>query len=199
VTGRRDIEYSDYVSARLPSLRRLALMLCHDWQRADDLVQAAIIRLYVKWGKAAAAENTDAYVRAILIREFLHENRSGWARLVRLGDELPAERPAPVVDLEAALDLQAAIAALPPRQRAALVLRFYCDLSVEASAQILGCSTGTVKSQTARALSTVRRLLGPNDATSRLAANQSQRGESGPDLDRAVHDGPTHRGTSFNA
>jgi RNA polymerase sigma-70 factor (sigma-E family) len=200
VTGRRDIEYSDYVSARLPSLRRLALLLCHDWQRADDLVQAAIIRLYVKWGKASAADNTDAYVRTILVREFLHENRSGWARLVRLGDELPAEQAAaPVVDREAALDLQAAIAALPPRQRAALVLRFYCDLSVGASAQILGCSQGTVKSQTARALSTLRRLLGPDDATSRVAADQSQRGESGPDLDRTSDDGPTRRGAAFNA
>ncbi|MBO0822463.1 MAG: SigE family RNA polymerase sigma factor [Actinobacteria bacterium] len=199
MTGRRDIEYSDYLSARLPSLRRLALLLCHDWQRADDLVQAAIIRVYVKWGRAAAADNTDAYVRAILFREFLHEHRSGWVRLVRLGDELPAEQAAPVGDREAALDLQAAIAALPPRQRATLVLRFYCDQSVEASAQILGCSPGTVKSQTARALSTLRRLLGPDDATGRLAGNQFERGESGPDLDRAAHDDPTHRGVSFDA
>ena len=186
MTGRRDIEY---VSARLPSLRRLALLLCHHWQRADDLVQAAIIRLYVKWGKAAAADNTDAYVRTMLVREFLHEHRSGWARLVILGDELPAEQAAPVVDREAALDLQAAIAALPPRQRAALVLRFYCDQSVEASAEILGCSQGTMKSQSARALSTLRRLLGPEAATSRLAASQSERGESGPDLDRTAQDG----------
>jgi RNA polymerase sigma-70 factor (sigma-E family) len=199
VTGRRDIEYSDYVSAKLPSLRRLALLLCHDWQRADDLVQGAIIRLYVKWGKAVSADNTDAYVRTILIREFLHEHRSGWARLVRLADELPAEQAAPVVDREAALDLQAAIAALPPRQRAALVLRFYCDLSVEASAQILACSPGTVKSQTARALSTLRQLLGPDDATSRMTANRSERGEPGPDLDRTAYDGPGQKGASFNA
>jgi RNA polymerase sigma-70 factor (sigma-E family) len=199
VTERRDIEYSDYVSARLPSLRRLALLLCHDWQRADDLVQATIIRVYMKWDKAAAADHTDAYVRTMLVREFLHEHRSRWVRLVRLGDELPAEQAAPVVDREAALDLQAAIAALPPRQRAALVLRFYCDQSVEASAEILGCSPGTVKSQTARALSTLRRLLGPDDSTSRLAGSQSERGESGPDLDRTADDGPAHRGASFNA
>jgi RNA polymerase sigma-70 factor (sigma-E family) len=199
VTGRRDIEYSDYVSARLPSLRRLALLLCHDWQRADDLVQAAIVRLYVKWAKAAAADNTDAYVRTILVREFLHEHRSGWARLVRLGDELPAEQAAPVVDRDAVLDLQAAIAALPPRQQAALVLRFYCDLSVEASAQILACSPGTVKSQTSRALGTLRRLLGPDDATSQLAASQPERLESGPDPDRTAQDGPTRRGVPFNA
>jgi DNA-directed RNA polymerase specialized sigma24 family protein len=62
------------------------------------------------------------------------------------------------------LDLRAAVAALPPRQRATLVLRFYCDLSVDQAAQILGCSPGTVKSQTARALEAVRRALGPAPA-----------------------------------
>ena len=193
------MEYPDYVSARLPSLRRLALLLCHDWHRADDLVQAAIIRLYVKWDKAAAADNTDAYVRAILVREFLHEHRSGWARLVRLGGELPAEQSAPVADREAALDLQAAVAALPARQRAALVLRFYCDLSVEASARVLGCSPGTVKSQTARALGTLRRRLGSGQAAGGLPGSECDRGEPGPGLDQAAHDGPSRRGVSFNA
>jgi len=59
---------------------------------------------------------------------------------------------------------RAAVAALPTRQRATLVLRFYCDLNVDQSAEILGCSPGTVKSQTARALDSVRRALGPPDA-----------------------------------
>ena len=62
------------------------------------------------------------------------------------------------------LDLRAAVAALPTRQRATLVLRFYCDLNVDQSAEILGCSPGTVKSQTARALAAVRRALGPAHA-----------------------------------
>jgi len=61
------------------------------------------------------------------------------------------------------LDLRAAVAALPARQRATLVLRFYCDLSVDQCAEVLGCSPGTVKSQTARALDAVRRTLGPAD------------------------------------
>jgi DNA-directed RNA polymerase specialized sigma24 family protein len=72
-----------------------------------------------------------------------------------------SDSPAAVVDHDVVLDLRAAIAALPPRQRATLVLRFYCDLNVDRCAEVLGCSPGTVKSQTARALETVRRALGP--------------------------------------
>jgi DNA-directed RNA polymerase specialized sigma24 family protein len=72
-----------------------------------------------------------------------------------------SDSPATAVDHDVVLDLRAAVAALPPRQRATLVLRFYCDLNVDRCAEILGCSPGTVKSQTARALETVRRSLGP--------------------------------------
>jgi DNA-directed RNA polymerase specialized sigma24 family protein len=72
------------VSARLPSLHRLALVLSQDQSSADDLVQAAVTKLYVHWGRARAADHPDAYARAILVREFLHERRSSWARGVRL-------------------------------------------------------------------------------------------------------------------
>jgi RNA polymerase sigma-70 factor (sigma-E family) len=161
VTGQRDTEFDEYVSASMPALRRLAFMLCHDWHGADDLVQAAVTRLYVRWARAAAADNLDAYVRTIVFREFLHERRSSWARRVSLTAD-PLESTALARDHDAALDLQTAIAGLPPRQRAALVLRFYCDLDVRRSAQVLGCSQGTVKSQTARALATLRRRLGPD-------------------------------------
>ena len=95
----------------------------------------------------------------MLVREFIHERRSSWARRVSLSGGV-ADTPAATVDHDAALDLRAAVAALPARQRATLVLRFYCDLNVDQSAEILGCSPGTVKSQTARALETVRRALG---------------------------------------
>lgn len=178
-----DDGYTEYVSARLPSLRRLALLLCHDWQRADDLVQAAITRLYLRWPRAVCAQNLDGYVRTIVFREFLHERRSGWARRVSLAGELP-EAPAAAADHDTALDLRAAIAALPPRQRAALVLRFYCDLDVNESAQVLGCSAGTVKSQTARALAKLRHTLGAELTaadTSGTAALQHRPDEEVPD------------------
>lgn len=160
MTQHRDEEFADYITARLPSLRRLAFLLCHDWHRADDVAQAAVIKVYLHWSKAASADNTDGYVNAILVREFLHERGSTWARRVDLTGS-PPESAARPVDQDGQLDLQNAVAALPPRQRAALVLRFYCDLNVDQSAQILGCAPGTVKSQTARALDALRRTLGP--------------------------------------
>jgi RNA polymerase sigma-70 factor (sigma-E family) len=139
-------------------LRRLALLLAQDWHRADDLVQTVLMKLYMHWARAAGADSIDAYVRGMLVREFLRERRSGWARRVSPTDQLP-ELPALPTDREGLLDLQAAVAVLPPRQRAVLVLRFYCDLNVEQSAGILGCTPGTVKSQTAKALAALRSTL----------------------------------------
>jgi len=154
----RDAEFTEYTAARLGSLRRLAYLLCGDWDRADDLVQRAIIKLYAHWSRARADGRADAYARVILVREFFGERRSGWARRVRLDAE-PPDAPAAATDHDAALDVRSALAGLPPRQRATLVLRFYCDLSVEQSARALGCSAGTVKSQTAKGIEGLRRAL----------------------------------------
>ena len=175
-----DAEFSEYVDGRLPSLRRLALLLCHDWHRADDLVQASLTKLYVHWHRARKAASVDAYVRTIIVREFVHERRSAWARRVMLGSLLP-DQPAAGLDADAAIDLRAAIAALPARQRAVLVLRYYCDLDVERSAEVLGCSAGTVKSQTARALASLRRQLEAS------ASSQPRRGAAIP-ADNAVEE-----------
>jgi RNA polymerase sigma-70 factor (sigma-E family) len=158
VTNQRDADYSEYVEHRLPALRRLALLLCQDRHRADDLAQQAVIRVYMHWAKACAADNTDAYVNAILVREFLHERRSGWIRRVSVTDQLP-EAPILTEDRDDLMDLQAAVATLPRGQRAALVLRYYCDLNVDQTAAVLGCSAGTVKSQTAKAIAALRSLL----------------------------------------
>jgi RNA polymerase sigma-70 factor (sigma-E family) len=158
--ARRDAEFTEYVGVRLASLRRVAYLLCHDWDRADDLVQAAITKLYVHWGRAREMDHTDAYARAIVVREFLSERRTGWARRVSLDAALP-DQPAATADHDAALDVRSALTALPPGQRATLVLRFYCDLNVDQTAQALGCSAGTVKSQTAKGLDALRRALEP--------------------------------------
>jgi len=160
----RDDEYTEYISARMMSLRRTAYLLCQDWHRADDLVQAAITKLYVHWSRARAADHIDAYARTVLVHEFLGERRSAWARRVSLDGQVTQARadPAGYHDHDDLLDLRAALAAVPPRQRATLVLRFYCDLNVEQAAQVLGCSAGTVKSQTVKGLAALRRALDPD-------------------------------------
>jgi DNA-directed RNA polymerase specialized sigma24 family protein len=84
VSRSRDAEYTEYGVARLPSLRRLAAVLCDDWQLADDLVQATLIKLYVRWGRVRVAIHPDAYARAVLVREFIHERRSVWVKRVSL-------------------------------------------------------------------------------------------------------------------
>jgi RNA polymerase sigma-70 factor (sigma-E family) len=141
-------------------LRRVAYLLCQDWAGADDLVQSAITRLYLHWGKARNAASIDAYTRTILVRIFISERRSGWYRRVLLV-EAHHDAPGRYFDHDARLDVRAALATLPPRQRATLVLRFFCDLSVDETARELGCTAGTVKSQTAKGLEAMRRALGP--------------------------------------
>ncbi|MQY09127.1 SigE family RNA polymerase sigma factor [Actinomadura macrotermitis] len=157
-------DYVEYVTGALPALRRTAHLLCRDPHRADDIVQAALTRLYVHWRRARAAGDLDRYARAVLVRAFLNEQRLRWAK-VRL-TAAPAETPAPPgPDVETQVVLRAALARLPPRQRAVVVLRFLCDLPVAEVAAALGCSEGTVKSQTAHGLARLRTLLGGRDAS----------------------------------
>ena len=164
----RDAEFTEYASARQAWLRRVAYLLCGEWHRADDLVQSTITKLYAHWHRARRADNLDAYTRRTLVNTYLAEQRSGWAKWTlphRFGGgdhDDPEPDPATLGDLELGLDLKAALAKLPPRQRAAVVLRFYCDLSVEQTAQMMGCSTGNVKSQSSRGLATLRNLIDPN-------------------------------------
>jgi RNA polymerase sigma-70 factor (sigma-E family) len=171
VSARRDEDFTGYVQARLAWLRRVAYLLCQDWHQADDLVQTAITSLYVHWRRASAMESTDGYARTILVRAFLSERRGGWARRVTLAGQLP-DAPSAGPDLGDALDVRAALAGLPPRQRATLVLRFYCDLNVDQAARVLGCSAGTVKSQTAKALASLRRELDPATGTGPVGAER---------------------------
>jgi RNA polymerase sigma-70 factor (sigma-E family) len=156
----RDDDFTRFVAERADALRRVAYLLCQDWHGADDLVQASITRLYEQWNRA---DEPEAYVRAIIVRKFLSERRTGWARRVTLAGEVP-EPPAGAsfgagADRDAALDLEVAVHGLPRRQRATLVLRYYCDLSVHQTAHVLGCTPGTVKSQTSKALGSLRLAL----------------------------------------
>lgn len=155
-------QYTDYVTARLPALRRTAYLLCGDSHRADDLVQVTITKLYVHWRRASAADHLDGYVRAMLVRTFLSEQRLGWMRRIRLVGS-PAETPVVAVpgpDVETREVVHAALARVSPKARAVLVLRFLLDLPVAEVAEVLGCSQGNVKSQTSLGLTALRQLLG---------------------------------------
>src|SRR6476469_270719 len=143
-------EYVAYVTANLPRLRRVAHYLCKDVHRADDLVQMTLTRLYVHWIRARRADDLDRYVDRMLVRCFLNDQRLGWWSRVRLTGapkETPGLPPAPPEpDTETHMVVHDALARVPPRQRAVLVLRFLCDLPVAEVADVLHCSTGTVKS-----------------------------------------------------
>jgi RNA polymerase sigma-70 factor (sigma-E family) len=149
--------YREYVVARMDRLRRTAYLLCHDWHTADDLVSNALLKLYRNWSAAQRADNLDAYVRRILLRSWLDERRRPWRR-ESATDEVP-DRPAPAVAWARDQRLLDLLRGLPQRRRAVLVLRFYCDLSVEETAATLGVSIGTVKSTTARALGALRTTM----------------------------------------
>ena len=147
--------YRDYVTNRMEVLRRTAYLLCRDWHLADDLVSITIGKLYRHWRRVAGVAYLDAYVRRILVRTWLDEKDRPWRR-EEPTDALPDLPVAPVPGVVERAGLLDLLATLAPRQRAAVVLRLYCDLSVEETAEILGCSAGTVKSQTARGLDTLR-------------------------------------------
>ena len=154
----RDAAFADYFAARSAAMRSTAFLLCGDWHRAEDLVQTAFTKLYLRWNRVQRHESLDPYVRTVLIRTFIDEGRWGWWRRER-PHETQIEVPAEPVPADDRLMLLRALAGVPPRQRAVLVLRYWQDLSVDETASILGCSPGTVKSQAARGLETLRGVM----------------------------------------
>jgi RNA polymerase sigma-70 factor (sigma-E family) len=155
-------EYVHYAGASLARLHRVAFLLCGDAHRADDLVQETLTAMYARWQRVRAADNVDAYVRTMLVRVFLRERRRPWAR-VWLGhtpDDVAGSGATGASAVEDRDALIRALAQVPARQRAVLVLRFLSDMSVEQVAEALRCSPGTVKSQTSHGLLAMRRLMG---------------------------------------
>ncbi len=153
-----DSEFTAYYAARGGIMRNTAYLLCGDWHLAEDLTQTAFAKLYRAWGRVQRHDALDAYLRRVLLRTFLDECRKPWRR------ETIVEPSSVLLNSVAAessadADIRDALAAVPPKQRAVLVLRFWADLSVEQTAQALGCSAGNVKSQTARGLATLREAL----------------------------------------
>lgn len=154
----REVEFVEFVRCRGASLRRTAFLLCGDWHRAEDVVQIALLKLYRAWSKIRADGAVEAYARRILVRTAIDESRRQRRRRERISDQLP-EVAAPAHDSDATLDARRVLATLPARQRAVVVLRYWEDLPIEEVALALGCAEGTVKSQAAKGLASLRRLL----------------------------------------
>jgi RNA polymerase sigma-70 factor (sigma-E family) len=154
-----------YVQEREHKLRAAAYLLCGDWHTADDLVQTVWTQLFRHWPRVSKMDKPDGYVYTALTNVWRNEIRSRSRRPESPYAEVP-ERAVASDGTEAVLDRQsilALLAELPEGQRAVLVLRYYGDLSVEETALTLGCSTGTVKSQTARALEKLRVRLAQSE------------------------------------
>jgi RNA polymerase sigma-70 factor (sigma-E family) len=150
----REREFGEYFAARGPALRRTAWLIVRDWHLAEDVLQGAFAKLYVAWGRIRE-DSRDAYARRVVVNEALSMLRR--AKPEDPTDRLP-DRPAHTLDAPA-LDLDRALDLLPGRHRAVVALRFVDDLSVAEVARVLEVAEGTVKSQTARALDTLRQHL----------------------------------------
>ncbi|MFJ9697412.1 SigE family RNA polymerase sigma factor [Kitasatospora sp. NPDC101183] len=154
-------EFEEFAHNRGQRLFRTALLLCGDWHLAEDLTQTTLAKLYASWPKVHRAENQDAYARGTLVRTYLSHRR-----LRRTGErpsigDLP-EGVTPGDDPALRITLLAALAELPPRDRAVLVLRYWEDRSVAETAVELGLSEGAVRAQALRALNRLRAVLGPD-------------------------------------
>lgn len=150
--------FREYATTRRGYLRRTAYLLCGDWHLADDLVQDALAKLYVRWRRVRAKGTVDSYVRKMLVNGYLATHRRSWRREVSTPQ--PPELAAPSSTDDGTRELLVrALAGLPPSQRTIIVLRYWNDLSIEQTAATLGCSVGNVKSQAARGLAHLRAAL----------------------------------------
>ncbi len=151
----RDAAFTEFVLARQTHLRRIAYAICGDWTQADDLLQTALVKLYVAWPGIRRDGREEAYVRQIIVRANIDEHRRPSRREVPGLEGHDAAAPAglAVEDRSAMLE---ALQALPEMQRKTVVLRHWLGLSVAETATELGISEGTVKSHASRGLERLR-------------------------------------------
>jgi len=154
--------FCEFVEARSPSLFRCAYLMVGDHQLAQDLLQEALVKTLLAWPRLRDRANADAYTRRVVVTTSI-----SWRRR-RSYHERPTATLPDRVDLDPADGLAthdvviAALATVPPRQRAAIVLRYYEDLTEAQTADVMGCSVGAVKSQVAAGLKRLRAVLGQN-------------------------------------
>jgi RNA polymerase sigma-70 factor (sigma-E family) len=154
--------FDEFVVTSGPRLGRTAALLTGDRHLAEDLLQTALAKTYLRWHRLREPAAAEAYVRRVMVNQLVRWRRRRWT-----GEVPAAELPERAGDARAAdaygdsdtrAMLRAALATLPPAQRAVLVLRYFEDLTEDETSRVLGCSRGTVKSRTARALARLREL-----------------------------------------
>ncbi|WP_457029486.1 SigE family RNA polymerase sigma factor [Kitasatospora sp. P5_F3] len=156
------MEFEEFASTRARRLFQIAYLMCGDWHQAQDLVQTTLAKMFTVWGRLRRGRDEpglDAYARKVLLRMYLSERR-----LRRSSEIVSAELPERTTEGGGGSDLRltlvAALARLPPRNRAVVVLRYLEDHSVEAVAELLEVSPGAVKSLSTRSLGKLRDILG---------------------------------------
>jgi RNA polymerase sigma-70 factor (sigma-E family) len=159
--SRDDASYIEFVAASQDRLRRIAYAVCSDDSRAEDVLQEALVKLYLAWPRVRTRGAEEAFARRVIVNADLDDRRRPWhRRRSHVSDEELAQLPARRTDsAEARLDLLGAVRRLPAMQRRTVVLRHWLGLSVEETADELSISPGTVKSHTSRGLATLNRLL----------------------------------------
>jgi len=159
-----DDEFREFVRNRASPLHQSAYLLCGDWHLAQDLVQDTFAKAYRHWHRVQRADSPDAYVRRILVNEVRGRwrSRARTAPVARFLEE--PVTPDLADDVARHAGLRQALLALPLRQRATVVLRYLEGMTERETAAVLGCSQGTVKSQSSRALATLRTFLDRTEA-----------------------------------
>ena len=151
-------EFTEYATASATRLREIAYLMCRDWHQAQDLTQATLAKVFVSWSRIQRRDNVHAYARQVLVREFLGGKRKRSSGERPIAE--PPERPSRGDQTALRLTLLDALATLTPNRRAALVLRYWEDHSVERVAEIMRTSPSAVKSLCFRGLQDLRALLG---------------------------------------
>ena len=156
---RSEADFTEFAAAALRRLRRTAYLMCGDWHRAEDAAQDALVRIYRAWDRLDHDAGLTTYAHRAVVSVVLDQAKRPWRR--EFSDDAVPDRM--LADHSGAVDerllVVQALAQLPPRQRACVVLRHYADLSIEETAQVLGIGTGAVKSQTSRGLTALREQL----------------------------------------
>ena len=173
MSGTVDDDFRDFVVARTPSLLGTAYLLTGDHGAAEDLLQTALLKAYRHWKRISSSGSPEGYVRRILVNQ-----RVSWWRRRQLDavpiavyhDTVAGSATDAIGDVAERDQMWRALQQLPPRTRAVIVLRYWEDMSEAATAQLLGCSAGTVKSLASRGLARLRGLLDPMGETANHGA-----------------------------